>query len=291
MVRTALEAAEPLLRQHGHAVTCELPPQAVQVSGDAARLTQVFVNLLHNAARYTPRGGNVRLAVRPQPGHVEVLVADDGIGIDPAQQALIFEMFAQVDTSLERGAAGLGVGLTIARQIVEMHDGAIRVDSPGTGGGSVFAVTLPVAEAAPAEPLAVPPASGNQRPTAARVLIADDNVDFSNSFGNLLRIEGHVVRVVHDGQAALAAAAEEPPDVAFLDIGMPGLNGYELASRLRAGSAARVPLLVAVTGWGQEADRRRARDAGFHQHLVKPIQIEQALALLRMPGPEPGSRG
>jgi signal transduction histidine kinase/CheY-like chemotaxis protein len=279
--RAALEAADPALRVKEHRVGATLPDEPVWVHADSARLTQVFVNLLHNAAKYTAPGGQVELTVRGQGAAVSVSVRDDGVGIEKADQPAIFGMFVQLDTSLGRGAAGLGVGLTIAQQLVEMHGGSISVASEGAGRGSTFTVVLPTVTAPlDAAAAAAPPAP--RQPGARRlVLVADDNVDFANSFANLLRLEGHQVRIAHDGMAAAAAAAAAPvPDVAFLDIGMPGLSGYELAARFRSSVETRRMLLVAVSGWGQASDKERAREAGFDHHLVKPIEIGDVIDLL-----------
>jgi len=274
----ALEAAEPMLRQRTHAVSFERPDEPVWVDADPARLTQVLVNLLHNAARYTEPGGRIALAVQPLDGRVRLAVRDNGIGIDARQQAAIFDMFVQVDTSLERGAAGLGIGLTIARELVAMHGGRLGVDSAGLGKGSTFSVELPTV-AAPAA--AAPPAPvQTAAPKPLDVLIADDNADFAGSLGEILRLAGHRVRVVHDGAAALQEAQRSPPDAAFLDIGIPSVNGYRIAESLRTRPQTRDMLLIAVTGWGQEADRRRVKEAGFDHHLVKPIDTDQALGLL-----------
>ncbi|HLL19886.1 MAG TPA: ATP-binding protein, partial [Rubrivivax sp.] len=281
VARSALEASGPALAGRRHRVTEQLPSAPVWVHADAARLTQVFVNLLNNAAKYTAAGGNITLQVGEAAGQARVAVTDNGFGISAADQERIFSMFVQLDTSLERGAAGLGVGLTIAQQLVALHGGKLSVQSGGAGQGSTFTVSLPTVPQPAAAEAAVAPA---QRPAVGdglRVLVADDNVDFAASMGELLRQEGHVVEVVYDGNAALRAATEDPPDVAFFDIGMPGLNGYELASRLREGERTRGMVLVAVTGWGQESDKQRVRSAGYDHHWVKPIEADRAIQLLQ----------
>ncbi|HEX2541058.1 MAG TPA: ATP-binding protein [Caldimonas sp.] len=278
-VQAALEAAEPALQAKQHRLDAILPSTPIWVHADSARLTQVFVNLLHNAAKYTPAGGRVEVGVHQEGANVVVRVRDDGMGIDPSEQESIFGMFVQLDTSLGRGMAGLGVGLTIARQLVQMHGGTIAVESAGRGRGSTFQVVLPTI-ASPAEAAATPGARPAATGAPRRVLVADDNVDFANSLANLFRLEGHAVRVAHDGQAAVAAVADFVPDVAFLDIGMPGLSGYDVAAQLRAGEATRGVHLVAVTGWGQSSDKERARAAGFDHHLVKPIDFANVVQLL-----------
>ena len=286
VVREAIEVTEPLLRENGHALTMSWPREAVWVDGDPTRLTQVFVNLLNNAAKYTPRGGRIDVVLGVDPdGAARVRVRDDGIGVDPTQQAGIFEMFMQVDRSLERERAGLGVGLSLARRLVELHGGSVDVSSAGVGRGSEFTVRLPRI-AAPAQSPAPPDgvAPSQEQATAAgglRILVADDNVDLATSMGDLLRAFGHSVRIVHDGQAALDAALADPPDVALFDIGMPRLSGYDLALRLRAEPSMQGMVMIAITGWGQEADRQRAREAGFDSHLVKPVEPDDLIALLR----------
>ena len=281
VMRTAIEIAEPVLREREHQFLTQLPAEPVWVNADATRLAQVFANLLSNAAKYTDAGGRIELEMQVDASGATVHVKDNGIGIDPQMHDAIFDLFTQVDKSLERGRAGLGVGLTLARQLVEMHGGRIEVESAGLGHGSRFTVTLPLGR---------PPAAGRAgRPEALAaatpaidVLIADDNVDFATSLGAVLETLGHRVTLSHDGEAALAAALAHPPAVAFLDIGMPRLNGYDLARRLRAADATRRTMLVAVTGWGQQSDRERAAEAGFDHHLVKPVELEQVLPLIQL---------
>jgi len=297
VARSALEAADPALRRKQHRVETVFPEQAACVQGDAARLTQVLVNLLHNAARYTDPGGHVLLSVCVAGGTVQLAVQDNGIGIAPEDHPAVFDMFVQLDKSLERGAAGLGIGLTIARQLIALHGGTLTLASAGKGQGATFTVSLPLG-AAPAEAAAAGLAQDAPSPGAGRsVLIADDNVDFACSLAELVRAAGHRVVVVHDGAAAVAAMAQHPPDVAFVDIGMPVLNGYEVARQVLAGSVnpprpaggRRVPVLVAITGWGQAADRQLARDAGYQHHWTKPVEPRQVLEFLAAPPPASGS--
>jgi signal transduction histidine kinase/ActR/RegA family two-component response regulator len=289
VVRGSLESCEALLKQREHAVTTLLPHEPQWVDADPTRLTQVFVNLLNNAARYTPQGGRIALEVRALPhGRVAVAVRDNGIGIEASQQHEIFEMFVQVNRGLEHGAGGLGLGLTIARRLVAMHGGTLAVHSGGLGQGATFTAEMPRVEAPGALPLAAPRASGDVPPV--NVLLADDNIDFALSFSMLLRMDGHHVTVVHDGAAALSEAQAKKPELAFLDIGMPGLSGYELAPRLRELFGSEIEL-IAVTGWGQESDREKVRAAGFDRHLVKPIDIDAALALVVEFGKQRDLRG
>jgi signal transduction histidine kinase/ActR/RegA family two-component response regulator len=263
-----------------------LPEPPCTVIGDSARLSQVFSNLLNNAFRYTPEGGSVELALQRAGDDFEVQVSDTGVGIPAPMQQRIFELFEQGDKRLERGNTGLGVGLTLARQLARLHGGDIGVRSEGEGRGACFTVRLPVARAQ------VPASAPNARrpgpaPLPQRVLVADDNVDFATSLQSLLVNAGHQVQVVHDGGAAFAAARDWHPDVAVLDIGMPVLNGYELARRLRADSRTRSIRLIAATGWGQASDKQAALEAGFDHHLAKPVRPEQLFELLAPPAAGP----
>ena len=280
VIRSAVELAEPFIKGRGHTLTVNLPDAPVWLEADATRLSQVFSNLLNNAAKYTNAGGAIRLDAAVEAGSVVVKVADNGIGLSPAMLTRVFDMFTQVDYSLERSNAGLGVGLTLARRLVELHAGKLEAFSDGPDQGSTFVVTLPLATAAvPQEnAIAEPDAIAGQR---FRILLADDNVDFSSSLATLLRGLGHELLVAEDGLRALEAAPAFQPDFAFLDIGLPGLNGYALARALRANAATSGTVMVAVTGWGQERDRQLAHEAGFDHHLVKPVEpanIRQVLA-------------
>ena len=281
VARQAVDAVQSDAEARRHALHTQWPDSPLWVRADAARLTQVLVNLLTNAVKYTPPGGEIRLALQRRGERICIEVADDGIGIAPEHQRAVFEMFVQVDRSLERGMTGLGIGLTIVRQLVELHGGHVEVHSEGPGRGSAFVVDLPMVGAPTAvADLGVPlPAAPGP---ALDVLIADDNVDFAESFAVLLAQEGHRTRVVHDGPSALAAASELAPDVLFLDIGLPGLNGYRVAQQLREQPATRAVLVIAVTGWAQQTDRRRSSEAGFDHHWVKPVDSEQALQFLRV---------
>lgn len=278
VLRAAVETVQPVFAERQLAFDIDIPEERCTVRGDAARLLQVVSNLLSNAARYTPPGGRVRLAMRALPEVFEVDVADNGIGIAHEMQQRVFELFEQADKSLERGNAGLGIGLTLARQIVELHGGEIRLHSEGIGQGSTFTVRLPRPDR-PDEPVQEqePQVRGPAR--ALDVVIADDNVDFAWSLSELLESAGHRVRVFHDGIDALQAIRTAPPEVAILDIGMPRMNGYEVARLVRAEIDAAV-VLVALTGWGQVGDREATTRAGFDHHLVKPVAPEELLALL-----------
>jgi signal transduction histidine kinase/ActR/RegA family two-component response regulator len=279
VLHSAVEISSPGIEARGHELLLELPAGPVFVEGDATRLAQVFANLLNNASKYTDEGGHIAVRLEDRPDELVVHVSDSGVGIAPDKQDSIFDMFVQVDQSLERGNKGLGVGLTLAKQLIELHGGSISVHSEGVGEGSQFTVRLPRGRVSAARP-APPPAISEPIPKH-RVLIADDNVDFAASLLAILESLGQQVTVVHDGFAALEAAGRLMPEYIFLDIGMPGMNGYEVAQRLRRQPATCDAVIVAITGWGQDKDRERARDAGFDQHLVKPVDIDNLVNLLR----------
>jgi two-component system, sensor histidine kinase len=277
-LRDAVEIARPFIESRRHAFETILPPEPIPVEGDRTRLAQVFSNLLNNAAKYTHPGGRIQLRLGREGRDAVVRVRDNGVGLAPESLHVIFEMFNQVDRTLERSQAGLGVGLTLARRLVELHEGTIEAISDGTGKGSEFVVRLPLSYAR----LEEQPAHGGRAAgaRARRVLLADDNVDFATSLRELLAAHGHDVRVAHDGAEALKIAEDFVPDVAFVDIGMPKVHGYEVARRIRAEPSTAACILVAVTGWGQENDRRRAREAGFDRHLVKPVDPGEIESIL-----------
>ena len=281
IIQSAADAAAPLIEQRHHQLVVALPPEPVYLDADVVRLTQVFINLLFNAAKFTDSGGRITLAGERRDGHIVVTVSDTGIGIASGMLNTIFELFSQADLSLERPYAGLGVGLTLARHLAELHGGTVHAHSEGLGRGSQFIVELPVAaEALPESAAAAPSAPAAAGFSRLRVLLVDDNVDFVDSMAALLRSMGHEVRVAYDGEAGLQMAAAFAADAMFLDIGLPKLNGYDLARQLRQMPATRDALLVAVTGWGQEEDKQRAREAGFAHHIVKPADFHQIIAIL-----------
>jgi CheY-like chemotaxis protein/two-component sensor histidine kinase len=273
----AVEACREEMASRGHTLRVSMPKEPIAVRADRHRLLQVFCNLIVNAAKYTPAGGQIEFIGRTAGSELEVLVKDSGIGIPPNKLQEIFELFAQVDRSLER-QGGLGVGLTLARELIELHHGTIEARSAGVGQGSTFIVRLPISGA---EPVRVS-ADGEQKPGAEprRILIADDNEDAADSLALILRAEGHEVRVVFDGEAAFRVCGEFKPEVVFLDIGMPKLNGYEVARRVRSEAWGKPIQLAALTGWGQEDDRRRSAEAGFNTHFVKPVSSEALLKFL-----------
>jgi len=271
VVRSAVETARPLTEGSAHRLAVALPAEPVFLDADPVRLAQVFSNLLTNAAKYTDRGGRITLTAERHGGEVVVSVRDTGIGIAPEHLPRLFEMFSQVDSALERSQGGLGIGLSLVKGLVTMHGGGIEARSEGLGRGSEFVVRLPAAAGQASQ--RQQPVSGERaaaRPRR-RILIADDNRDAADSLAMMLRLAGHEVHAAYDGHEAAEAAAWFRPDIALLDIGMPRLNGYETARRIREEPWGKRVLLVATTGWGQEEDRRRASEAGFDHHLTKPV--------------------
>ncbi|HET6266000.1 MAG TPA: ATP-binding protein, partial [Usitatibacter sp.] len=278
VLRDAVEIARPFIESRRHKFDMVLPAEPIVVEGDRTRLAQVFSNLLNNAAKYTDPGGQILVSAAREGRSAVVRVRDNGIGLTHEAIGTIFDMFVQVDRSLERSQAGLGVGLTLARRLVELHDGTIEARSDGVDKGAELVVRLPVSNARLTDGAAR--RAGGPDAAARRILLADDNIDFATSLGQLLSARGHDVRIVHDGEEALREAKSFAPEVAFVDIGMPKVHGYEVARQLRSLPSTAGALLVAVTGWGQEDDRKRAREAGFDRHLVKPVDpadIEQIL--------------
>ena len=278
VVNDALEVVRSYIELHGHELVIDLPDRPVFLHGDGTRLAQILSNLLNNAAKYTNRGGRVRLSARVEDRNLIINVADNGIGIAPDMLNHVFEMFVQVDSTLERTNAGLGVGLSLARRLVELHSGSLEAHSAGINRGSEFIVRLPIV-VEPEMPAKVISSSFMTSETY-RILLADDNVDFVNSIGALLSAMGHSVVITHNGPDALTAAARFCPDYAFLDIGLPQMSGYDLARGIRRLSCGQLTMLIAVTGWGQEKDRQLAFEAGFDHHMVKPVRFEQIEEIL-----------
>lgn len=280
IVESAVEIARPVIESRQHRLTIELPPHPVRIDGDETRLAQVFSNLLNNAAKYTEVNGSIALRAEVLANVVEVSIIDNGIGIAADVLPDVFTMFTQAQTSAQYVQAGLGVGLALARHLVEMHGGTITAHSDGVGRGSRFDVRLPLADHdIPRPEPAVRPRAGDSG--GHRTLVVDDNQDFATSLAMILRDLGNDVRVENDGIEGLRAAEVFQPDVAFLDIGLPGINGYELARRLREHRGFTSMVLVAVTGWGQPRDKARTTQAGFDYHVVKPVDPEELAAILR----------
>lgn len=284
VLRDAVESSRPLIDECGHELVLTLPEHRLSLHADRTRLMQAFMNLLNNAAKYMDRGGRIEVIAQRAGNDVVVTVKDKGIGIPGDRLQSVFELFSQVETTLSRSRGGLGIGLSLTQRLVEMHGGTVSARSEGIGLGSEFEVRLPLTPETPTE-ISPPPSQGlgveHFLPSQElRVLIADDNQDACATLASLLELMGYSVRQAHDGQAAVDAAADFDPQVVLLDIGMPRLNGYEACRKIRdqAGGAART--IVACTGWGQADDRRRSDEAGFDQHLVKPVDPTVLFELL-----------
>jgi CheY-like chemotaxis protein len=289
VVHSAVEECRPLLDAQCHELTLALPHEPVYLDADPTRLGQVFANLLNNAIKYTKTGGHIWLAAGRQGGEAVLSVRDTGIGIAAEHLPHLFEIFSQVEPALERSAGGLGIGLSLVRGLVELHGGRVEARSEGLGRGSEFVVRLPVVEVAPAQP---PGESAGDSPAGSartyRILAVDDNRDAADSLAMMLRMMGHEASTAYDGPAAVESAMTLRPDVVLLDIGLPRMNGYEVARHIRQQPWGKAMALIALTGWGQEDDKRRALDAGCDHHLTKPVEasaLEKLLALLG-PGPQ-----
>jgi signal transduction histidine kinase len=287
VVARAVETAQPLIEAQGHELAISLPDESLLLDADPVRLAQVVGNLLNNAAKYTESNGRIWLTARREGDAAVLRVRDTGIGIPPDMLPKVFDVLVQVDHATTKAQGGLGIGLTLVRSLVEMHGGTVDAHSAGPGQGSEFVVRLPLS------PRRQEPSGENedggepQQPSLSgrRLLVVDDNRDAADSLALLLRLQGHEVRVAHDGPAALAVVSGYRPELVFLDIGMPGMDGYEVARRLRQIPGVRGVRLAAVTGWGQQEDRRRTAQAGFDYHLVKPVEpkaLEELLATLKV---------
>jgi CheY-like chemotaxis protein len=274
VLRTAVETVSARIESAERNISVVMPKEPLVVTGDAVRLTQVVVNLLHNATTYTRRNGNIWLSARRDEEHAILSVRDDGVGLAPDTLVKVFEMFMQVDRAR---AGGLGIGLTLARSLVQLHGGVIEAKSEGLGQGCEFIVRLPLHRGPKTMDSDVTPNRVDL--TAKRFLVVDDNQDAADSLGMMLGMFGAEVRIAYDGKDALRIAEKFRPNLIFLDIGMPTMDGYEVARRLRSEPAARDCTLVAVTGWGQAADRQRTARGGFDHHLTKPVAVETLIEL------------
>ena len=284
VVGIAVDAVRPLIDAKRQILMVDLPKSRVELDADPTRLSQVFSNILNNAVKYTDVGGTIRVATRQTQSTVEITFVDTGVGIATDELPAVFEMFTQFDASPERTHGGLGVGLALARRLVELHGGTISARSAGLGHGSQFTVRLPVAVGTTTSPpSAAEPQVAPKSPR--RVLLVDDNRDFALSLAALLELEGHDVRATFEAASAETVAEQFHPDIAFLDLGLPNVNGFELARRLREQPWMNGTVLVAVTGWGKDEDRRRSREAGFDLHLVKPVEPDQILDEVRKAPP------
>jgi PAS domain S-box-containing protein len=278
VIRAAIETSQPTIEDAGVDLKPSIPPEPIVLEADAVRLTQVFANLLNNAAKYSKRGGEIRLDARRQGREAVVSVRDFGIGIPSGMLVRVFDMFTQIDSSQRGGQPGLGIGLTLVRGLVQMHGGSVTAASGGLGKGSEFTVRLPLAAVAAARPAQDPTKRSDLN--ALRVLVVDDNRDAADSTGMLLKSLGAEVEVVYDGCTALKSIQTFRPALVLLDLRMPGIDGYEVARRIREQPALRDVTLVALTGWSQEEDRRRTQNAGFDHHLVKPAGIDDLQGLM-----------
>jgi signal transduction histidine kinase/DNA-binding response OmpR family regulator len=282
VVNHAIEASQPLIDSRNHELAILIPPDPIWIEGDQTRLTQVITNLLNNAAKYTDNGGRIQLAVRNEGANVQIAVRDNGIGIPRDMLRSVFELFTQVERTLDRSSGGLGIGLTLVQRLVEMHGGSVVAESDGSGHGACFTVMLPTC----ANPEVVTEPSADivreseihQRP---KILIVDDNSDAADTLATLVRLNGHPVQVAYDGLSAVTVAKAFKPAIVMLDIGLPGLDGYAVAERLRGDDATRNALLIAISGYGQPMDESRSRQAGFDMHFVKPVEFSALQSVLQ----------
>ena len=277
----AVETARPMMEARNHTLAVDVPEEPIWLDGDPVRLAQVFINLLTNAAKYTDPHGRIELRVALEGGQAVISVRDDGIGISPEMLPRVFDLFSQANTALERAQGGLGIGLALARGIVALHGGRIEARSAGLGRGSEFIVRLPAQPASAAQSTA-PATPATEAHCVRRILVADDNSDAADSLAVTLKLRGHQVDIAHDGRQALEIAALVHPQIALLDIGMPELNGYDLARHIRSQPWGQHMMLVATTGWGQDEDRRLALAVGFDDHLTKPIDPQRLISLIEV---------
>ncbi|NMM08245.1 response regulator [Polaromonas sp.] len=281
VLEMAVEAARPLIDDAGHALTIELPDEPLWLHADPTRMAQMLANLLINSAKYTKHGGSIVLSARRQDEAVVISVTDNGLGIPLDMVTRVFDMFTQINQTLERAQGGLGIGLALVKRLAEMHGGSIEAHSDGVDMGSTFTMRFPLAEGDAPEPEPTTLASSAVPTPGRRILVVDDNVDGAETLAMLLSLSGYETRTAFDGPSALSAAAEFKPHVVFLDIGLPGMNGYEVARRICADPGLEAARLIALTGWGTEDDQRKSRDAGFDAHLTKPVEpaaVDEVLA-------------
>jgi len=290
VVDAALETTRPIIEAGSHELILTLPPEPIHLEADPVRLAQVFANLLNNAAKYTEEGGRIRLTAERQGSDVIVSVKDSGIGIAAEMLPRIFEIFSQAKPALVRSQGGLGIGLSLVKGLVELHGGSIEARSDGPGRGCEFVVRLPVAAETPAREPARPSDEAQEPAAKWRILIVDDNQDSADSLAMLLEIMGNEVRTAYDGEQAVEAAEAIRPDVVLLDIGMPKLNGYDACRRIREQPWGKGMFLIALTGWGQEEDRRRTEEAGFDRHMVKPADAAVLMKLVASLSSEHGGQ-
>jgi CheY-like chemotaxis protein len=279
IVNHAVEASRMMYKNMHHELTAALPPQPIYLNADPTRLAQVVGNVLNNACKFTDKGGRIWLTVEREGDQAVIRIRDSGIGIAADQLPRIFDMLVQVDTSLERSVSGLGIGLSLVKSLVEMHGGTVEVHSAGTGQGSEFVLRLPIM----IEMAKPPPETPVNEPTPTtprRILVVDDNRDSAVSLAMLLKLSGNETHTAYDGHEAVEAAATFNPDLVLMDIGLPKLNGYEACRRIREQPFGKSVVLVALTGWGQEVDRQKSKQAGFSAHMVKPVELPALMNLV-----------
>jgi CheY-like chemotaxis protein len=284
-VHHAVEEVEVLVKERGHSLSVTVPKEPVPVRGDSVRLMQAVVNLLTNAARYTPQGGHIDVRLRIDDGKAELSVNDDGMGIDPEDMASLFDLFARPPRAGGPDEGGLGLGLTIVRNLVSLHAGEVVATSDGVGRGATFRILLPIYEGVEVETFRTGPHFVRAGAEGMKVLVVDDNVDAAELLAESLETLGFSAIACHDGPSALAAVEANAPHAALLDIGMPGMDGYELAKELRRRPDGKSYFLVALTGFGQHRDRDKAMEAGFDVHMVKPVDLDQVARVLANAGP------
>jgi CheY-like chemotaxis protein len=278
---TALELSRPLIEESRHELFISSPKERLLLDADPTRMAQVVSNLLNNAAKYTPQGGRIELSAERDQNDVIIRVQDNGVGLTPEALPKVFELFSQIGKTLDRSQGGLGIGLTLVKRLVEMHGGQVTAESKGLGQGSTFIVRLPLAAVQVINGRQVAGEDGSRSLSVPRrILVVDDNVDGAETIAMLLILFGHMVKTVHNGPDVLEAARTFQPSVIFLDIGLPGMSGYEVAQQLGSDSNMNGLVLVALTGWGSEEDQRRAQSVGFEYHLTKPVGMEKLQSLL-----------
>jgi CheY-like chemotaxis protein/two-component sensor histidine kinase len=281
IINQAVEVSRPAADSSNHTLNISVPQEPILLSADAVRLTQVFSNLLTNACKYTDPGGQIWLTVERVGDEVVTKVKDSGIGIPHDKLNEVFEMFTQIDRTLERTQGGLGIGLTLVKRLVEMHDGIVTAHSEGRGKGSEFVVRLPIRDELVVD--ATVPAIEPSQVQSRRILVVDDNVDSARTLSMLLKLTGNEVQTAHDGEEAVQKAERYRPDLILLDIGLPKLNGYAACHAIRETDWGKAIHIVALTGWGQEEDRRKSKEAGFDDHVVKPVNHATLAKILASP--------
>lgn len=276
----AIEACRPLMDQAAQKFELSIPTAPIYLDADPVRLAQVFGNLLANATKYTDQGGKIELTVEREGNDAAITISDTGVGIPPPMLPAVFEMFTQIERTLPRAQGGLGIGLTLVKRLVELHNGSVSAQSEGEGRGSTFTVRLPILSEDVEKPSPAPVTNSIPSIASKRILVVDDNRDSAKTLSMLLKLTGNEIRMAHDGQEALGIAEEFRPEVILLDIGMPVLNGYDTCRALRAKDWGKSVRIIALTGWGQDEDRRKTADAGFDGHLVKPVDHAELMRLL-----------